>query len=480
MQPDLRHFIGELERAKEIERIEGADWDVEIGTVTELSEERSGPALLFDRIKGYPAGYRVVSNLAATPRRVAAILGFPLDISNVELVRQTKDKFKELKPIRPVHVSIGPVLENVLEGANVDVLKFPTPKWHEYDGGRYIGTADLVIMKDPKGGWVNVGTYRSQIHDRQTLGLWIAPGKHGRIIAESYWAQGKPCPVAVCFGAHPLVWIPSITAFPWGVEEWDIVGALLGEPLPVITGELTGLPIPAHAEIAIEGEIPSPDVESHDEGPFGEWPGYYASGIVKKEMIIKVKRIMHRNDPILCGSPPMKPPADGSPSFITRSANLWHELERSGIPGIKGVWFMRSGGNRYLSVISIEQKYGGHAKQVAMAAMSGEEGAFQGRFVIVVDDDIDPSNDQDVLWAVATRCDPATAIDIIDGCWSAALDPIISPEKRARGDYTNSRAIILACRPWYWRKDFPRVNRASDERRARAMAKFPHLFGARR
>ncbi|MBI4333629.1 MAG: UbiD family decarboxylase [Chloroflexi bacterium] len=472
---DLRPYLTKLETLKELQRIEGADWDLEIGTLTELYDEKQGKALLFDRIKDYPAGYRVATNLMATPRRLAITLGFPPDIRHIDLVRSIRDKFNSLKPVQPVTVSSGPVLENVFKDGEVDLLKFPAPKWHELDGGRYIGTADMVIMREPKGNWVNVGTYRVQLHDRTTLGLYISPGHQGRLIREMYWAEGKPCPVAVVFGAHPLVWTPSFLAFPWGTEEYTLCGGLLGEPLQLVTGEYTGLPIPAYAEIAVEGDCPPPGVESRPEGPFGEWPGYYGSG-ERTEPVIRVKRVLHRNDPVLCGSPPMKPPCSGNASFVMRAGNIWHELERLGIPGIKGVWNMRAGGSRFLNVIAIEQKYAGHAKQVAMAAMSGQEGAYHGRFVIVVDDDIDCTNDEDVLWAMATRCDPATSIEIIHNCWSTPLDPTLPPEKRAKGDFSNSRAIVLAVRPFHWRKDFPKVNRASDALRETTLKKWGHLF----
>ncbi len=472
---DLRPFLDHLYQLKELQKVDGADWNLEIGAITELSDERKGPALLFDRIKGYPQGYRVVSNLTASPRRLAIAFGFPTDISNVELVRRVKDKFKDMEPVPPVNVSDGPILENVFKGEDVDLLKFPAPMWHEHDGGRYLGTGDMVIMKDPKGGWVNIGTYRVQLHDRNTLGLYISPGHQGNIIRQSYWAQGKPCPVAIAFGAHPLVWMPSFLGFPWGTSEYGIAGGLLGEPLKVITGDYTGLPIPAHAEIVVEGECASPQVESRKEGPFGEWPGYYGSG-ERAEPVVKVKRLMYRNDPIINGAPPLRPPASGTATYVMRAANVWSELERLGIPGIKGVWYMRSGGSFLLAVISIEQKYAGHAKQVALASMSGVEGAYLGRFCIVVDDDIDPSNDEDVLWAMATRCDPATSIDIITGTWSSYVDPLIPPERKARGELTNSRAAVIACRPYYWRKEFPRVNRAGDELRGRILKKWQHLF----
>ncbi|MDO8637328.1 MAG: UbiD family decarboxylase, partial [Dehalococcoidia bacterium] len=295
---DLRNFISDLEKVNEIKKIDKADWNLEIGVLTELGDERNLPALLFDNIQGYPAGYRVVTNLVATPKRLAMAFGLPAGISNVEMVRQLKEKFKSLKSIPPVIVKSGPLLENIQRDDEVNLLKFPVPFYHENDGGRYMGTADMVIMRDPAGNWVNMGTYRIQLHDKNTLGLYISPGHHGRLIRENYWAQGKACPVAVVFGAHPLVWVPSTLAMPWGVEEMGLVGGLLGKPLEVITGEYTGLPIPSYGEIAIEGECPPPSVESRKEGPFGEWPGYYGSG-ARTEPVIRVKKVMYRNNPIL-------------------------------------------------------------------------------------------------------------------------------------------------------------------------------------
>ncbi len=474
----MREYLSQLERLGELRLVEGADWDLEMGTITELSEEMRGPALLFDKIKGYPGGYRVVSNLIAQPRRMAVAVGLGPEARGVELVRRIKEKFKSLQAMPPVEVPTGPILENVQQGDAVNILQFPVPRWHEYDGGRFIGTADMVIMRDPDENWVNAGTYRVQVHDGKTLGLYITPGHHGRLIREKYWARGQSCPVAVVFGVHPAVWIPACMGFPWGAPELNVSGALLGKPVEVIRGEYTGLPVPAYSEIAIEGDCPPPETESRREGPFGEWPGYYGSG-AREEPVIRIKRVMYRNDPILFGAPPLKPPASANGIYLIHAANVWRELEVLGIPGIKGVWAMRPGSSRYWNVVSIEQKYAGHAKQVAMAAMCGPESAWHSRFAVVVDDDIDPSNDEDVLWAIATRCDPATSIEIIRDCWSTPLDPILSPEKKATGNLTSSRALILACRPFHWMKDFPRVNRASDELRATVRNKWKDLFPRR-
>ncbi|MBI4334576.1 MAG: UbiD family decarboxylase [Chloroflexi bacterium] len=474
---DLQDFINRLDQLGELRRVDGADWDLEIGTITELGDERGGPALLFDHIKGYPSGFQVVSNLIATPGRMAAGFGFPPGLSNIELVRRIKDRFKDLQPIPPVYVREGPVLQNVYRDGDVDMFRFPTPRWHEADGGRYIGTGDMVVTKDPKDGWVNVGTYRVQIHDKDTLGLYISPGHQGRLIRESYWAQGKACPVAVVFGAHPMAWMPAFMPLAWGVEEYRIAGGLMGEPLKLVAGEYTGLPFPADSEIVVEGDCPPPEVESRKEGPFGEWTGYYASG-ARSEAVIKVKRVLHRNNPVILGCPPLRPPASGSGNYVLRASNVWYEMERLGIPGIRGVWDMRAGASRLITVVSIEQKYAGHAKQAAMAALVGPDGAYASRFVIVVDEDIDPTSDEDVLWAMATRCDPATSLEIVRGCWSTPLDPTISPEKRQQGDFTSSRAMILACRPFHWRKDFPKVNRASDELRAATLRKWATVIPA--
>ncbi len=474
---DLREYIEGVKSAGELREIEGADWNLEIGTITELVAEKDGPALLFDNIKGYPKGYRVLTNFLNNSKHVNKAFGFPAEQPTLDLVRAVKDKFSQVKPLDPEEVSDGPIFENIQEGGDLDLLQFPSPWWHEYDGGRYLGTGCMLIMRDTIDNWINVGTYRLQLHDRDTLGSHISPGHQGRLIREHYWTKGRSCPVVAVFGIHPLLWIPSMLAFPWGTPELHIAGGLAGKPIKVVKGKYTNLPIPYDAEIAIEGECPPPEVEARAEGPFGEWPGYYASG-ENMNPVIKVKRLMFRNNPIILGAPPLKPPASGVSTYFFRAASIWQDLEHMGIPGIKGVWQLRGGSSRYYTVVSIEQRYAGHAKQVATAAMSSPEGAWQGRFIIVVDDDIDPTNEGDVLWAVATRCDRATDIDIIRDCWSNPLDPTLTPEKRTTGNLTTSKAIINACRPYHWKDQYPKVNRASEELRGKTLKKWKELFSS--
>ena len=478
---DLREFIKQVEQLGEVRVVEGADWDLEIGRITELAlSDPKSPLLVFDKIKGYPAGYRVVTNFLNSPKRLSMALGLPLYDKEVDLVKAWRDLIKQgFKPIPPVEVKSGPVKENILVGDDVDLFKFPAPKWHELDGGRYIGTGHMVIQRDPDEGWVNAGAYRVQIHDKSIATIHIVPGRHGRIIASKYWDRGLSCPTVVVCGEDPLLWRATISDIPWGESEYDYAGWLRNKPVEVVRGETVDLPIPATAEIALEGELVSPEVETQIEGPFGEWEGYYATG-ARPEPVFKVKAILHRNEPIITGAPPTVAAFDYEfGGYINRTAFLWNELDKH-VPGVKGVRLPPET-RSMMSIISLKQQYPGHAKQAAMLA-SGVYGigtAQMSRFTVIVDDDIDPNNMSEVLWAIVTRCDPATSIDIIDGCWGAGSDPRLDPEKRERGDLTCSKAIIYACKPYSWIKQFPPSIKSSPEVLAQVQKKWGKVISGK-
>ena len=214
------------------------------------------------------------SNMISDPVRSGLTVGMPADLTPIGLVARWKELLKGVKPIPPRVVTGGPILENVKSGSDIDMKLFPTPHWHELDGGRYIGTADCVITGEPEeGGWINIGIYRVQIHDHNTLGLYVSPGHHARIMREKYWEKGKSCPVVVTFGQDPLLFLVAGQSIPYGMSEFDYAGGLRGAPVDVIRGDVTGLPIPATAEIAIEGEVPPPKEQAHMEGPFRRMAG---------------------------------------------------------------------------------------------------------------------------------------------------------------------------------------------------------------
>ncbi|MGH7829753.1 MAG: UbiD family decarboxylase domain-containing protein, partial [Candidatus Binatia bacterium] len=198
---DLRAFIDRLDKLGMLRVVEGAHWDLEIGAISQMMQESAeNPVLLFDKIPGYPPGFRVLANHQNNPEKQALAVGLPADLSLLEIVQQMKEKRRQTSLVPPKKVPDGPVLENCDRGDGVDLFKFPTPKWRTLEGGRYIGTSTLVINRDPDEGWVNMGCYRQMIHDAKTVGYFVEPHHHGMIIAKKYWARGKPCPVVACYG----------------------------------------------------------------------------------------------------------------------------------------------------------------------------------------------------------------------------------------------------------------------------------------
>ncbi|MFC2013942.1 UbiD family decarboxylase [Chloroflexota bacterium] len=478
MADGIRTLIQKLDETGQLKRVEGADWNIEIGAISNLMDEHPGFALLFDKVKDYPEGYRLVSNILDTTFAQRFIYNIPQGLSNIEVIRYWKDKWSTYKPAPSAEVKTGPVMENVITGDNINILKFPVPKYHELDGGRYIGTGVVTITRDPDEGWINCGTYRVMVHDGKTLGFYVSPGKHANLMRQKYWAKGENCPVVMCFGQDPALFDMSNTKLQWGMSELDMLGYLKGEPVEVIKGHVTGLPIPATAEIVIEGFSPPPELDSRTEGPFGEWTGYYASG-ARTEPVVYIKAIYHRDNPIIHAHPVSRASSFWYPPPLHTSASLWNRLERAGSQGIQAVW-MHGYGYRTTPVISIKQGHLGHAKEVAtLAASLTTGGAFAGKFTIVVDDDVDPTSWNDVWWAICTRCNPENQIDLTKGFLTSPLDPCVPPDKRAKGDFTQTKVIIDACKPYQWFKEFSLECKVSDEMKKRTMEKWNHLFTER-
>ena len=466
---DLRSFLDKTKEEGDLLELEGVNWDVELGTITELLAEKRGPALLFDNFKDYPEGYRVATNLYSTVRRFATAIDMPPDTDRMEIIKRWRAK--DFRPVKPIEVKTGPVMENTHIGEDVNLYEFPVPRYHENDGGRYIGTCVAIIMRDPDEGCVNAGVQRVMMHDEKTVGLYISPGKHNAIIREKYWSKGENCPVVMDFGPDPILWLSAASHVSWGVSELDWAGYLANEPLMVIPGEITGLPIPANSEITIEGEYLPPGVESRTEGPLGEWTGYYGGG-ERSEPVVRVKAVYHRNRPILAGAPPIKPPNYAFAVQVRTTPFLWNELEKAGVRGIKGVWEHEAGGGRMITIISLKQDHVGHAVQAGHAVIGSHGGGYMSKLIIVVDDDINPTDLNEVLWAVVTRANFDTSVNIVQGCWGSRLDPSLPPEKREKGDLTHSAMIIDACKPFYWRDRFPPVNKASKELRTKVIEKW--------
>jgi len=461
---DLRAWLDEVRKFGELKDVIGADWKLELGAISELNVKKEpNPALLFDGIAGYPKGFRVLTCSTSSPGRLSSILRLGVEKSHNTLVQKLRGKPASWQTqagnYDPVATERGPILENVRSGDAVDLEVFPSPLWHEMDGGRYIGTGCCVVTKDFDSDWVNVGTYRVQLHDKRSVGLDMIPGKHGAIQYDKYMKAGEPFPVAIVLGCDPLGYLISGIEVPFGMCEYNYIGSILGTPVSVVKGELTGLPFPAASEIVIEGYAHPGDVRT--EGPFGEFHGYYP-GKEGMAPAVRIERIYYRNDPIMVGSPPAKPPNDYSYSkAVMRSALLFDALIAAGVPDVKAVWAHEIGGARMFNVVAIKQRYAGHAKQAGHILNQCGVGAYMSRYSVVVDEDIDPSNLQEVMWAVATRTDPAVDIDIIQRGMGSKNDPMFVAYPYAAP--FSSKAIVDACRPYEHLEEFPAVAEASRE-----------------
>ena len=469
---DLRDWLAHMEAAGELLKVSGADREREIGGVIDIAMRKMGrQAVLFDKVPGYDPSFRVVANLFTSVKRIALTLGLPGDTSEVELVRYWRDYMRNAPTLPPKQVNTGPLMENTFTGDDIDLLKIPAPRWHEGDGGYYIGTGGMVIMKDPDSGWINYGAYRIQVHDRRTASVMISKGKHGDILMRKYHDKGLPCPIAVVAGVHPGLFAVAGLEIPYGKNEYEAAGGLLGEQIRTVNGPVTGLPIPADAEIAFEGFVHKDDLI--DEGPLGEWTGYFAGGR-KREPAIRVETFWHRDNPVLTGAIPGVPPNDDTFYRGTaRSGAVWHEIEAAGVPEVKGVWSHEAGGSRMWLTVSIKQMYAGHSKQAGLIASQCHAGAYANRVVVVVDDDIDPANMNEVVWSICTRCDPRDDVQILNGCWSTTLDPMSYPPDRQN---MNSRMIIDACKPWNRMQTWPETVRNSTDLEGAVRAKFGDLL----
>jgi phenylphosphate carboxylase alpha subunit len=450
---DLREFIDLLDKEGEIVHIKKeVDWHLELGAIIRRSYDLKAPAPLFENIKGYPSGFRILGaplGTSARPKkffsRYAISLGMPSDSSFEQIIEEYNKKSDRLIP--PVLVDSGPCKENILLGNDIDLLKFPVPFLHEGDGGRYIGTWHIVITKDPDSGWVNWGMYRLMVVDGRTMSGIISPAQHiGFHYYQKYEARKKPMEFAVAIGGEPVSSIVAAHRVPAGVNEVDVAGGLRGAPIELVKCETVDLNVPATSEIVIEGIVPPG--ERIPEGPFGEYTGYLSRDNFPKP-IFKVTAITHRNNPIQIHSC-MGVPVDDSAVVLTlnRAAHLYKELKGKGYP-IRMVYLPLEAVG-HMGIISTDVPYPNFAKHLAFAIW----GSHTGRtiwFLIIVDSDIDPTKMDQVLWATTTRCHPQRGIFNTGTSWGLPLLPFLNLYERE--NWLGSQVLFDCTWPKEWPKE---------------------------
>jgi 4-hydroxy-3-polyprenylbenzoate decarboxylase len=446
---DLRDWLERVDELGELIRIkEPLDPIEQMSAIGYLvAKQDPSPAILMEKTKGHeksPIQARHLWNiLGPSFKRIALTLEEPPETPTIDLIRRVKDKLKRRIPPKEVEKSAARFYENSKTGDQVDLESLPIAKHWPLDGGRYAGTADAVITRDPDTGYLNIGTYRMMIQGKKEAGLYLSPGKDARLHITRSWQKGEPIQVAACWGIDPLFMVIGSQTFAKNVSEYEFAGGVKGQPIPVVRGTTTDLLIPANAEFVIEGIIRPNSIKT--EGPFGEFPGYYGRPEAGCPLI-EVTAMHYRSQPIFTNALMADYPSNEQSGFfsIIRSARIWDDFDKLGIPGIQGVYcHPAAAGGFGMTVLSLEQRYAGHAAQALALAAQVPGGAYYTKWIIAVDEDVDPTDINQVIWAMSSRCNPIEDIDILRNTWSTWLDPTQNPpEERPYG----SKALINACK----------------------------------
>jgi 2,5-furandicarboxylate decarboxylase 1 len=438
MPKDFRQFLAVMEREspEDVVRIRReVDPRFEVTALQQHLEDLGRyPLVIFENVlnlKRKPSGFRLATNVFATREKIALALDLPKEQWRME----TSIEFarRSLTPIKPVVVtsSEAPVHEVVRTGDEVDLFELPVVTHHVMDGFPYL--VDAVVAADPETGVHNSSHHRQLIKDRNHTGIWMSP-RHLWNYFNRAEEMGKPLPIAHVHGHHPGFFLGSEALVPMDADEYQHIGGVLGEPLRLVPSVSFGerLMVPADAEVVIEGQI-LPGVRDA-EGPFGEFTGYY--GPQRWGPVVEVTAITHRRDPIwlniLVGHPDT-----ALLGGIPKEAGIY-EMVKAAVPTVKAVHFPISGTCRFHAYISIDKKVEGEAVQAAMAAFPYHD---ELKHIIVVDADVDPFNEREVLWAMATRVQPDVDVNIIREVRGGSLDP--SSTRHAVG----SKMIIDATKP---------------------------------
>lgn len=441
MTKDLRSFLKTAKQA-------GSDFYVEVKRPLnprlevcvlqqKLAKQGCFPVIYCPEIVG--SKFPLVSNVFGSYEMLGLILGMePKKEAKREILHEYRRREANRKQTQMIPSSEAPVKEVILRGGDVDLALLPICFHAERDSGKYITIGSLICL-DPDTGKPNVGVYRHEVKGKDKLGCMINPINNGAFIARRYAQLGKPMEVAIFIGHHPAAILGSLYKGSKDVNELEIMGGLLEEPLQVTSAETVGVPVPAHAEIVIEGVIDPRNMVT--DGPFAEYSGYYGEGN-KPCYLIQVTAITMRKDAVYHGLDPAH--REHNLAGVLPAESITYDVVKRAVPTVKAIHIPPYGGCAFHVFVSIEKQVPGQGKFAALAAFTARD---RSKVVIVVDDDIDVYDEQEVWWAVATRVTGDRDIVNIPGVVGAHLDPTAYDETRLKRGPITTRTIIDATRP---------------------------------
>ncbi len=445
---DLREFIRALEEKGELKRIA-----VEVDPILEITEfadravKSGGPALLFEKPKGY--GIPVLINAFASMRKME----IALEVASVEEIAARIVEFLEMRMpegmidklrMLPKLAEMGAYFprmvprgacQEVVREDNFSLFDYPVLQCWPEDGGRFI-TLPMVFSKNPDTGKRNCGMYRMQIFDDRTAGMHWQTHKQG---AEHYRRLRSHSltrmDVAVAIGADPATMYSSILPLPPDMDEMLIAGFLRQSPVEMVKCVTRDLEVPANAEIVLEGYVELGELRT--EGPFGDHTGFYS--LADEYPVFHVTCVTQRREPIyattIVGPPVMEDYFMGK--AIER---IFLPLMRMQLPEVRDIAMPAEGIFHNLILVSMRKSYPGHARKV-MHAIWGTGQAMFSKCIVVVDEEVDVQNVREVAWKALNNIDPERDIEF-------ALGPVDSLDHSSRLPNFGSKMGIDATRKW--------------------------------
>ncbi len=464
----FREFIEALDEISEVQEIkQTVDWNLEMGAIGRLCYEKGTPVPLFTKISGIEKGFRAATALGGVSNqqglylsRIALSLGLPAGATGKQIV-EVIAAARERKYIKPVLVdkSDAPCKENIVLGDDVDLMKFPIPLIHDGDGGRYINTFGIIVAQSPDKKWTNWSIARIMLSTKNTMTGIIAPNQHIGMIFKMWKDLGEDMPYALVLGGEPAIPFVGGMPLPAWVDEADFLGAYFGEGIEVTPAETVDLMVPATAEIVIEGHLSIADLAP--EGPMGEYAGYAWGGEGTPKPVYHVTAITHRDNPILPFTVAGEPVEEDHTAWgIPNAGEIVALLRKENIP-VTSAWLTLEAANHW-GVITIPNNWRKQMnnitcdeliQKVADVLFTSKAGMGTPKYILI-NDDIDPTNTNEVVWGFATRCHPGSGEVVFEKQNTNPLVAFLTSDEKM--SFKTTKVIYNCLAPDNWGDNLPR------------------------
>lgn len=467
---DLREYIAVLETIGEVQSIDKkVDLFLEVGAIIRRSYDLRAPAPLFKKLgfKDQPIGadFRVLgapAGASCKPKlflsRVAVSLGLTPDTTSQDIIKVFAD-LPKCTQIKPNIVSTGPCKENIMLGKDIRLTQLPAPQINQNDSGRYLNTWGTLVSQTPSGKWTNWGIARVMLLDDRRCIANVVPTQDTGKIRDMWSKLGNPMPIAIFQGGPPAIPFVSAMSIPFEINECDVIGGYIGYPLELVQCETINLQVPARAEIVVEGTM-SLD-ETALEGPMGEFSGSICLASRNNNPVINVSAVTHRDKAILPVVASGYPIEENHTCWaLGMSARIYTDLKEHGFP-VTGCFIPFESAVHWL-VVTVDCSYIWHKKNRGEYTISEMIDALKNVIfkikpgiwmtkILLMADDIDPSNINDVVWAFATRCHPEQHLIYPDEDLPLPLVGFLSGEEKKQLKCT--KVIYNCLYPGTWTRE---------------------------